>query len=222
MRNLTERKLIASELERSRSLLHATMEATTDGILAVSTAGELISFNEQLVLMWGIHEEVRNSMDKNCAGRHFSRKHVKKPRAFLQKIKEIYSDAESEGCDILDFKDDRIERYTQPIRVGQDIIGRVWRFRDITSREKVTAMLGDSQRRFRAIFDSSFQFVSLLKPDGTLLELSQTSLDFAEWKLRDVAHRRSRERPWWGSSEEVREQLQEAISRFCQRSNLSL
>ena len=213
VRNLTERKLIAAELDRSRSLLHATMEATADGILAVTTAGELISFNEKLVQMWGIYEEVRNSMDRTVR-LTFLTKQVRDPRAFLQRVKEIYSDAESEGCDILDFKDGRtFERYTQPIRVGQNIIGRVWRFRDITSREKVTAMLGDSQRRFRAIFDSSFQFVSLLKPDGTLLEANQTSLDFAGIKLRDVANRPFWQGHWWGSSQEVREQLQDAISR---------
>jgi diguanylate cyclase (GGDEF)-like protein/PAS domain S-box-containing protein len=213
VRNLTERKLMAAELERSRSLLHATMEATADGILAVTNAGELISFNEKLVQMWGIHEEVRNSMDRTVR-LTFLTTQVKDPRAFLQRVKEIYSDAESEGCDILDFKDGRtFERYTQPIRVGQNIIGRVWRFRDITSREKVTAMLGDSQRRFRAIFDSSFQFVSLLKPDGILLESNQTSLDFAGIKLRDVANRPFWQGPWWGVSAEVREQLQEAISR---------
>ncbi|MBE9184638.1 PAS domain S-box protein [Microcoleus sp. LEGE 07076] len=213
VRNLTERTLIAAELERSRSLLHATLEATADGILAVTTSGELISFNEKLVQMWGIHEEVRNSMDRTLR-LTFLTKQVKDPRAFLQRIQEIYSNAESEGCDILDFKDGRtFERYTQPIRVGQNIIGRVWRFRDITSREKVTAMLGDSQRRFRAIFDSSFQFVSLLKPDGTLLEANQTSLDFAGLKLRDVANRPFWLLPWWGDSREVREQLQEAISR---------
>lgn len=213
VRNVTERKLIAAELERSRSLLHATLEATADGILAVTTAGELISFNEKLVQLWGISEEVRNSMDRTVR-LAFLTKQVKDPSAFLQRVKEIYSDAESEGCDILEFKDGRtLERYTQPIRVGQNIIGRVWRFRDITSREKVTAMLGDSQRRFRAIFDSSFQFVSLLKPDGTLLEANQTSLDFAGIKLRDVANRPFWLLPWWGDSEEVREQLQDAISR---------
>ncbi|PSB54071.1 diguanylate cyclase [filamentous cyanobacterium Phorm 6] len=213
VRNLTERKLIAAELERSRSLLHATLEATADGILAVTTSGELISFNEKLVQMWGIYEEVRNSMDRTLR-LTFLAKQVRDPRAFLQRTKEIYSDAESEGCDILDFKDGRtFERYTQPIRVGQNIIGRVWRFRDITSREKVTAMLGDSQRRFRAIFDSSFQFVSLLNPDGTLLEANQTSLDFAGIKLRDVANRPFWLLPWWGDSPEVREQLQEAICR---------
>lgn len=213
VRNLTERKLMAAELERSRSLLHATMEATADGILAVTNAGELISFNEKLVQMWGIHEEVRNSLDRTVR-LTFLTKQVKDPRDFLQRVKEIYSDAESEGCDILDFKDGRtFERYTQPIRVGQNIIGRVWRFRDITSREKVTAMLGDSQRRFRAIFDSSFQFVSLLKPDGILLESNQTSLDFAGIKLRDVANRPFWQGPWWGVSPEVRQQLQEAISR---------
>ncbi|MEG4205229.1 PAS domain S-box protein [Microcoleus sp. Pol7_A1] len=213
VRNLTERKLIAAELERSRSLLHATLEATADGILAVTTAGELISFNEKLVQMWGIYEEVRNSMDRTVR-LTFLTKQVKDPSAFLQRVKEIYSDAESEGCDIIEFKDGRtFERYTQPIRVGQNIIGRVWRFRDITSRAKVTAMLGDSQRRFRAIFDSSFQFVSLLKPDGTLLEANRTSLDFAGIKLRDVANRPFWLLPWWGDSEEVREQLQDAISR---------
>ena len=213
VRDLTERKLIAAELERSRSLLHATLEATADGILAVTNAGELISFNEKLVQMWGIHEEVRNSLDRTVR-LTFLTKQVKDPRAFLQRVKEIYSDAESNGCDILDFKDGRtFERYTQPIRVGQNIIGRVWRFRDITSREKVTAMLGDSQRRFRAIFDSSFQFVSLLKPDGTLLEANQTSLDFAGIKLRDVANKPFWQGHWWSGSQEVREQLQDAICR---------
>jgi diguanylate cyclase (GGDEF)-like protein/PAS domain S-box-containing protein len=163
--------------------------------------------------MWGIYEEVRNSMDRTVR-LAFLTKQVKDPSAFLQRVKEIYSDAESEGCDILEFKDGRtFERYTQPIRVAHNIIGRVWRFRDITSREKVTAMLGDSQRRFRAIFDSSFQFVSLLKPDGTLLEANQTSLDFAGIKLRDVANRPFWQLPWWGDSEEVRQQLQDAISR---------
>jgi diguanylate cyclase (GGDEF)-like protein/PAS domain S-box-containing protein len=213
VRDLTERKLIEAELERSRSVLYATLEATADGILAVTTAGELISFNENLVKMWGISEEIKNSMDRNMR-LTFLTKQVKDPRAFLYRIKEIYNDAEAEICDILEFKDGRtFERYTQPIRVGQNIIGRVWRFRDITARSKVTAMLGDSQRRFRAIFDSSFQFVSLLKPDGTLLEANQTSLDFAGINLRDVANRPFWEGPWWGGSQEIREQLQEAISR---------
>lgn len=213
VRDLTERKLIEAELNRSVSLLHATLEATADGILAVTTAGELISFNEKLVQMWGISEEVRNSMDRTVR-LTFLTKQVKDPRAFLGRVQEIYSDAETESCDILEFKDGRtFERYTQPIRVGQNIIGRVWRFRDITSREKVTAMLGDSQRRFRAIFDSSFQFVSLLKPDGILLEANQTSLDFAGIKLRDVANRPFWQGPWWGSSPEIREQLKDAIAR---------
>ena len=42
----------------------------------------------------------------------------------------------------------------------------------------------DSERRFRAIFDSTFQFVGLSAPDGTLLEANQTALDFAEDRAR--------------------------------------
>ncbi|MGL5059876.1 MAG: diguanylate cyclase domain-containing protein, partial [Microcoleus sp.] len=216
VRNLTERQLMETELERSISLLQATLEATADGILAVNTAGEPIGYNEKLVQMWGISEEVRNSLDRTVRLTYLTKK-VKDPRAFLGRVKEIYSDVEAESSDIIEFKDGRtFERYTQPIRVGQNIIGRVWRFRDITSREKVTAMLGDSQRRFRAIFDSSFQFISLLKPDGTLLEANQTSLDFAGIRLRDVANKPFWQGPWWGDNREIREHLQEAIARSAQ------
>lgn len=213
VRDLTESKLLEAELDRSRSILHATLEATADGILAVTTAGEMISFNENLVKMWGITEEIKNSMDRRMR-LEFLTQQVKDPKAFTCRIQEIYNHAEAEICDILEFKDGRtFERYTQPIRVGHNIIGRVWRFRDITSRSKVTAMLGDSQRRFRAIFDSSFQFVSLLKPDGTLLEANQTSLDFAGINLRDVANIPFWEGPWWGGIETIQEQLKQAISR---------
>jgi diguanylate cyclase (GGDEF)-like protein/PAS domain S-box-containing protein len=213
VRDLTECQLIERELERSIALLQATLEATTDGILAMNTAGEPIGFNEKLVQMWGISEDVRNSLERTVRLTFLTKK-VKDPRAFLGRVKEIYSDAETESCDIIEFKDGRtFERYTQPIRVGQNIIGRVWRFRDITSREKVTAMLGDSQRRFRAIFDSSFQFISLLKPDGTLLEANQTSLDFAGIRLRDVANKPFWHGPWWGDAPEIQEHLQEAIAR---------
>jgi diguanylate cyclase (GGDEF)-like protein/PAS domain S-box-containing protein len=213
VRDVTERQLIETELERSIALLQATLEATADGILAMNSAGEPIGFNEKLVQMWGISEEVRNSLDRTVRVGFLTKK-VRDPRAFLGRVKEIYSDAEAESCDIIEFKDGRaFERYTQPIRVGQNIIGRVWRFRDITSREKVTAMLGDSQRRFRAIFDSSFQFISLLKPDGTLLEANQTSLDFAGIRLRDVANKPFWQGPWWGDTPEIEQQLQEAIAR---------
>ncbi|MGD1712550.1 EAL domain-containing protein [Dapis sp. BLCC M172] len=51
--------------------------------------------------------------------------------------------------------------------------------RDITA-------IRESERRFRAIFNQTFQFIGLLKPDGTILEANQTFLDFADAKHQDI------------------------------------
>lgn len=50
--------------------------------------------------------------------------------------------------------------------------------RDITDRKVAEIALRESERRFRAVFDSMFQFMALLQPDGTVIESNQTFLDF--------------------------------------------
>ncbi|MGD1806026.1 PAS domain-containing protein [Dapis sp. BLCC M126] len=51
--------------------------------------------------------------------------------------------------------------------------------RDITA-------IRESERRFQAIFNQTFQFIGLLKPDGTILEANQTFLDFADAKHENI------------------------------------
>ncbi|OCQ94343.1 hypothetical protein BCD67_06720 [Oscillatoriales cyanobacterium USR001] len=49
---------------------------------------------------------------------------------------------------------------------------------EIRDRQATEAALAASEERFRAIFHSSFQLIALVAPDGTLLEVNQTALDF--------------------------------------------
>ena len=141
IRDVTAQSQAQEELKKSVSLLHATLNSTTDGIVAVSIAGEIVSFNQKFIEMWGIPDEIIRSPNYQERLKFLLSK-LKEPEAFLNRIKEFYAQREAEGYDVLELQDGRIfERVTQPQRSGQQIIGRVWSFRDITQRARAEVAL---------------------------------------------------------------------------------
>lgn len=78
-------------------------------------------------------------------------------------------------------------------------------------RSQTFQMLRESERRFRAIFDSSFQLTKLLTPEGIVLEVNETALDFAELRSEDIVGRPIWEQPIWAQSPNAKKQLKEGI-----------
>ncbi|MFB2898815.1 ATP-binding protein [Aerosakkonemataceae cyanobacterium BLCC-F50] len=72
-----------------------------------------------------------------------------------------------------------------------------------TQRQKVQKALQENEIKFHAIFEQSFQFVALLQPDGTLIEVNQTALDFAEVSLLDVVNKPFWQTRWWIDEERL-------------------
>lgn len=70
----------------------------------------------------------------------------------------------------------------------------------------------ESERRFRAIFDQTLQFMGLLTPAGTVLEVNQPALDFGGLRREDVVGKPFWEAGWWQSSPEVPVRLRQAIA----------
>ncbi|WP_239490077.1 PAS domain S-box protein [Luteitalea sp. TBR-22] len=83
---------------------------------------------------------------------------------------------------------------------------------DITARRQAEERRRDEERRFRAIFDSAFQFIGLLSPDGTLLEANRTALDFAGLDAADVVGKPFWEARWWQVDAATTERLREAVA----------
>ncbi len=83
--------------------------------------------------------------------------------------------------------------------------------RDIRDRKRAEEMLHDRERLFRAIFDQSFQFMGLLEPDGTILEINQTALAAAGAGIEELTGIPFWETQWWQISPETKQQVREAI-----------
>ena len=147
LRDITARKQAEDALAKSVSLLQATFDSTADGILAIDRTGKIVTFNREFLEMWGIPEEVMAMKDEAVAIA-FVLKQLKDPKAFQERIESLYEQPEAESYDLLEFKDGRFfERYSQPQRLGDEIIGRVWSYHDITERKQAEDALREEQEK---------------------------------------------------------------------------
>lgn len=131
-RNILEKNM---ELEKSLSLLRATLESTADGIMMVNGKGQVVDWNQKFVEMWRIPSHMLES-GKESIGFEYILQQLSNPEAVIADVKYLYDNPEWQGeLPVLHFKDGRIfERFTQPQRVGSEIVGRVYSFRDITQK----------------------------------------------------------------------------------------
>lgn len=83
----------------------------------------------------------------------------------------------------------------------------------IEERKKAEAALQESEQRFRAIFNQTFQFIGLMRPDGILIEANETALNFAGLRREDAIDRPFWKTQWWALSSETQERLKQAIQK---------
>lgn len=124
-----------TELEKSLSLLRATLESTADGIMMVNGQGAVVDWNQKFVEMWRIPSNLLES-GKEKESFDYILDQLINPQDLISDVQYLYSHPEWQGeLPQLDFKDGRIfERFTQPQRVGSQIVGRVYSFRDVTQK----------------------------------------------------------------------------------------
>jgi PAS domain S-box-containing protein len=137
------------ELANSLSLVNATLESTTDGILVINSEGNITNFNEQFIKQWGITTELAKAKDRERMI-EFVTPALRNPEAFVAKIREMASRPDAESFDLLELKDGRVfERYSKPQRIGEKCVGRVWSIRDITQRRKAEETLRRTEELYR-------------------------------------------------------------------------
>ena len=131
-----DRERAERDLRETLSLLNATFEATADGILVVDLAGHILSFNRKFAELWRIPDSILETKDAHQTIA-FVLEQLADPQGFLNKVRDLYARPDASSFDVLTFKDGRIfERLSQPQRIGDKSVGRVWSFRDVTEAKR--------------------------------------------------------------------------------------
>lgn len=133
-RQRLEARAAEIELEKTNSLLRATLDSTADGLLAVNLKGKVVLYNNNFAKMWKIPEEELIKGDDSVLLEYVKNQLVN-PQAFLKNVEEYYKETGEITFDVLNFADGRcFERYSRPQIINGLNVGRVWSFRDITRK----------------------------------------------------------------------------------------
>jgi two-component sensor histidine kinase len=105
--------------------------------------------------MWNIPSEIVKTQDNKKIITYFQSQ-IRDPDGFLANMNDLLLHLSRESYDMIELNDGRIfERYSKPQKIGKDVIGRVWSFRDITDRkrseEKLVASLQEKEVLLREI-----------------------------------------------------------------------
>lgn len=147
--DITERKNTRTKLEQSLSLLQTTLESTADGILAIDVFGNILNINHQFRQQWNL-VDVELSDDRELLELTISQ--LKDPDLFRQQLQAEFNQPSLETHYFLELKDGRIlERYSKPLRLGENILGRVISNRDITEQRRAQMALAANEQLLRTV-----------------------------------------------------------------------
>lgn len=170
---LADSHVAKEELDRAISLLSATLDSTTDGILVVDHRGRVVQMNRKFMELWRLTNEIIQASFDEYGLTHILRQ-LARPARFTEQVRLLHGQPHEQSFDELALIDGRIvERYSVPQRIGDEIVGRVWSFRDVTERERAIAQGKTLTERFKSAFGDAPIGMAILAPDGRWTEVNR-------------------------------------------------
>jgi PAS domain S-box-containing protein len=193
--DISKRKQAEKTLRESEARLQTLFDSAAEFIFVTDPEGEIIQVNRYACEQSGYKAD-------EVIGRNMREFFAAESQHILD---SNLSGLRERGYDRADIEfvcqDDRVIQMECSATAVPDKRGDFTTFlivqRDVTERKRAATALAISERRFRAIFNSSYQLIGMLEPDGTVLEANQTALDLGGLKQEDVVGRPFWDAWWW-------------------------
>lgn len=180
-------------LERIISLLQAALDSTADGILVVDLGGRVVRHNRRFAEIWDIPDDLLEEGEDHRLLRYVLGR-VEDPDAFTDRVESLYAEPARTGYDVIRFRDGRvIERYSRPQRLGTEIVGRVWSFRDVTEQKRMQEALISSERRYRRLFEESRHALYITTREGDFVDVNHAMLELLGYSRQELLRLNARD-----------------------------
>jgi diguanylate cyclase (GGDEF)-like protein len=121
-------------LQKSLSITRGTLESSAECILVTDNKNNIIDYNNNVIQMWNIPSNIIEEKDVRVLLQCISDQ-TENSEDFLKFIDESFKNTELTKIGNVNTKDNRVfEYYSQPYKQEDQIVGRIWSFRDITQR----------------------------------------------------------------------------------------
>ncbi|MDR3492467.1 MAG: EAL domain-containing protein [Gammaproteobacteria bacterium] len=129
------------KLQASLSIARGTLEASANGILVIDDQGMILDYNNKLIEMWDVTHLIAEKKSAHLLLEYISTQ-LENTEQFLRLINKLSSSAELIKVATWKTRDGRVfECYSQPYKLNEKVIGRIWSFQDITARAKLEEQL---------------------------------------------------------------------------------
>lgn len=163
------RKIEASSLEMT-TLLETVFELAGVGILVTDSNRKVINVNQQYLSIWDVKEEFVLNEEPEAVI-EYCRSQLLDTGDLPESMRFLLENPDENDSKTLFFKDGKIvERFTEVLRSGNEITGRVWFFRDVTTRQQAESKLIESEIRNKAILDAMPDLILRIRANGEILD----------------------------------------------------
>jgi len=145
IRYAMQRHAAEEAMQRTLSLLRATLESSADGIVVIDHAAKIVDHNTRFVAMFAVPKTLLAPAADGW--RQFLLRQLADPDRLQGRFEAVLGD-EEQSYDLLELRDGRIfEALSMPYVVGAGHpAGRVWTFRDVTERRRAIEELRRARR----------------------------------------------------------------------------
>jgi len=221
--DITERKKIEISLTESEEKFRAITNSAADAIILIDDTGKVIFWNSAAERIFGYKwEEIEgNDFHRMIVPKKYFNQFTKGFKKFKKTGK---GNAIGKTIELTALNKKGIE-FPISLSISAVIINNKWHsigiVRDITERKKIEEKLKENEEKYRSIFNTTPDALSITDTDGTYLEVNRSFELITGFKKEEVIGKKAHEIGIWYSPEE-REKFAQNLYKYGELHNLEI